>query len=506
MRDSQESTEGRSKRRRLGQVFTPRPVADWMAAWACAENPRRILDPALGLGVFIHAIDSLLTQTSGLAPSQVDAFEVDESVLVGLRQPERFRVDVRREDFVTANVSGKYDAIVANPPYVRHHALGYDENVMRGFDALCGRRLSRMTNLYGLFLVKIWTLLAPRGRAAVILPAEWLNADFGRSIKAYLLQQNALEAIVHFNSATLVFEGAMTTAAIVLLRRGRGETESVRLISVGGSDGLEAVGAGSGRCVRREALNPAGKWTPLFHGRPTLDALRSNRHGRGQRGPESPCLWAEGGSGLVLGDIARCSRGIATGANQYFTLRESDRVRNGLDREDLALCITKAQDACGDRLTESDVERLIAADRRVYLLRPRERLTEAVQRYLAEGQRLGVPERYLPSHRPVWYRPEKREPAPILVLVFARERFRFIHNQAGVLNLTAFHSIYPRDGSPGSVKALVSYLNGPEAQEALRDHQRVYADGLFKLEPRDVEAIPISEALHRRCRPGVDGC
>ncbi len=502
MRDSQGSTEGRSKRRRLGQVFTPRPVADWMAAWACAESPRRILDPALGTGVFIHAIDSFVTRFPTPAPPQVDAFEVDESVLTDFRRPGRLRVDVRREDFVTAHVAERYDAIIANPPYIRHHALRYDENVMRGFDALCGRRLSRMTNLYALFLIKIWTLLAPRGRAAVILPAEWLNADFGQSLKAYLLQQNALDAIVHFDSAATVFSGVLTTAAIVLLRRGRRVTEPVRLVSIGGSDELGVVDAGFGRCLEREALNPAGKWTPLFRGRPTLEAPRSNRDGRGRRGSQQPWLWPEGTGHVVLGDLARCSRGIATGANRYFTLRESDRLRYGIDREDLALCITKAQDLPGDCLGEGDLERLIAADRRVYLLSPREELTEAVQRYLAEGERLGMPLRYLPSHRPVWYRPERREPAPILVLVFARERFRFIHNRAGVLNLTAFHSLYPRDRTPGGVEAMVSYLNGPEAQEALRDHRRVYADGLFKLEPRDVEAIPMPEALRIRCGTG----
>jgi len=137
------------------------------------------------------------------------------------------------------------------------------------------------------------------------------------------------------------------------------------------------------------------------------------------------------------------------------------------------------------------VQRLIDADRRIHLLCPRPCLTAEVERYLEEGRRQGVDQRYLPAHRPVWYRPEHRAPAPILVSVFARGEFRFVLNEAGVLNLTAYHGIYPHALERDGVLALFDYLNGPAARVALRDHRRIYGDGLFKLEPRDVEALPI---------------
>lgn len=462
--------------RGLGQVDTPRPMADWMVRWACEQRPRRILDPAVGGGVFVDAVESFLSGLKGRNRPAVEACEIDPRALQRFADiPRRFPIRLRGEDFIVADFAKPFDAIIANPPYVRHHDMRCDSEVFVAFDRLCGRRISRMTNLYGLFLVKIWTLLGEGGRAAVITPAEWLNADFGVALKEYFLEENAIDAIVHFDNAANVFEGALTTAAITMLRRGRSIDEPIALCIVGGVDDLSAATLDRARRVVLDELDPTAKWTPLFHHR-----------GRSKTAPRGP----------TLADIAHCMRGIATGANDFFTLRESDRCQWGIDHRDLRLCVTKARQIQGDKLTRTDMQRLIDADERVYLLCPRPRLAAAVKRYLDEGRRQGVPLRYLPSHRPVWYMPEHREPAPILVSVFARGDFRFALNEASVLNLTAYHAIYPKTTSSNGVRDLFAYLNSPAARKAIRDHRRIYGDGLLKLEPRDVESLPIPESLY----------
>jgi adenine-specific DNA-methyltransferase len=466
-----------ARRRRLGQVFTPRPIADWMARWVCTHQPMRILDPAVGHGVFVEAIEGLGCRRDLLLRPPIEVCDIDAGMLKRFAAaPRSVPVDCRRADFITARFRGTYDAVIANPPYIRHHNMDYGEDMLRAFDRICRRRLSRMTNLYGLFLIKIWTLLAARGRAAVITPAEWLNADFGVPIKAFLLEENAIDAIVHFDHASNVFAGALTTAAITLLRRDRRDGEAIRLLHASDIAELSATRIEQGRYTKPGEMNPRSKWTPLF---------------------------ATGGShpaaGPTLADIARCTRGIATGANGYFTLCESDRRRWGIDLRDLRVCIAKAQDVRGDRFAESDVQRLIDADRRIYLLHPRRRLSAPVQRYLDEGRRLGIDRRYLPSHRPVWYMPEHREPAPILVSVFARGAFRFVLNHAEALNLTSYHAIYLRAAGRKHTSALFDYLTGPAAQAALAGHRRIYGDGLLKVEPRDVEAMPIPDELLRIC-------
>ncbi|HKQ46487.1 MAG TPA: N-6 DNA methylase [Phycisphaerae bacterium] len=462
-----------TSRRDLGQVFTPAPVAEWMVRWALSDQPRRILDPAVGPGVFIEAIQKQFFRQGKPKIPQIDAYDIDGRMIrvVGGRGGA-VAVRLHQRDFVTSTIRESYDAVVANPPYVRHHGFEYPETLWRRYDRLCGRRLSRLTNLYGLFLLRIWASLSPRGRAAVILPAEWLNADFGVPVKAHLLEENALDTIVHFDPAAGIFDGALTTSAIVLLRSGRPKYEPVRLCQVANVSALSRLDLSRGEKWRRADLDPAAKWSRLFasHRRPSHPAAR-------------------------LGEVASCVRGIATGANQFFTVSESVRRLRRIDRRDVVPCVTKARQLQAAVATPGVLRRLVKADDRVFLLSPRQPLSREVRAYLREGRRLGVHHRYLCAHRPTWYLPERRRPAPILVSVFARERFRFVLNRAGVLNLTAFHGIFPRTNGPRAVRLLFDYLASDAGQEELRRHCRVYGDGLLKVEPRDVEAMAIPAAL-----------
>jgi adenine-specific DNA-methyltransferase len=463
-------------RRSFGQVFTPRPIADWMAAWVCQDRPKTLLDPAVGTGVFIDAVAAHARRDSASGAMRIDGFEIDESLINRVRAPDELHVQLHRADFITVPFNSRYDAILANPPYIRHHEFQYGPSVWRNFDRLCGPAggvLSRMTNLYGLFLLKIKALLAPRGRAAVITPAEWLNADFGTAIKALLLRENALDGIVHFDHAAKIFDGVLTTAAITLLRRGRESDDPVRLSTVSDARRLGPFSLGRAAKWRRGDLDAKLKWTPYFNA------------GAGLRQAIGP----------VLGDLARCTRGIATGANTFFTLRASELRHWGISTRDVTACITSADQIRTHVITARDVRRLIEADERVFLLRPRRPLLRSLRKYLAWGQDQGVHRRYLPSHRPVWYMPEERDPAPILVSVFTRGSFRFVWNRAGVLNLTAYHGIYPRREGRVSTGALVNYLCGGVGQRLLRRHCRIYADGLLKVEPRDVEKIPIPRSF-----------
>lgn len=437
--------------------------------WATAVVPRRLLDPAVGDGVFIRAFVERSQRDTRLRRTRIIACELDPRLAARFSASSEARalggrLELRTADFLRARFDGGFDAAVCNPPYVRHHDHACDDGIFDAFDRRLGRRVPRTTNLYGLFMLRIWSLLAPGGRAAIITPAEWLNADFGRTLKRYFLDENAIDEIIHFDHRATVFNDVLTTAAITLLRRGRRSNEPVRLRRVRRT--RELFSGRTTRAVARDELDPDAKWSPLFD-------------------PDSNGASA----GAKLEQFARCVRGIATGANEFFVLRPSELLRHGLDRADVRICVSKAAHIRGPRLTRSDVQRLIDADERIYLLDPRTPLRPAVRRYLALGRRAGVHRRYLPAHRPIWYRPEQRDPAPVWINVFARSGFRFVRNEAGVSHLTAFHSIYPHDGIDAD--RLHALLSRRDTQRRIAAEQRLYAAGLRKLEPRDVERIAL---------------
>ena len=431
-----------------------------MVRAALDGQPKRWLDPSLGGGGFIDALrDSMVDTDDGLAPL-VQAFEIDDRLDIKPRK-QWPQIDVRlaRRDFLTARLRTRFDACVANPPYVRHHELEYPPTLWRQFDEQIGTRISRNTNLYCLFMLRIWSMLAPNGRAVIITPLEWLNADFGRAIKLYLLNENAIDSMWLFDDASTVFGDALTTAGITILRRDRVEDEPIRVATIDNGQALTRLNSSAVKEFKRCDLAPDAKWTALLR-------------------KKDECRVAIESNTTTLATIATCSRGIATGANDYFTLTENQRRELELDKRDLSPCVTRANDLQAGVFDREKWEQLCDAGKRVWLLTPRQTCNKSLAAYLDTGRQRGFDRRHLPSHRPVWYRPEKRPAAPILISVFFRERPRVVWNEMGALNLTAYHGIYTKldDENEQKLYALYKWLASDAATDALLAQSRVYGD------------------------------
>ena len=64
---------------------------------------------------------------------------------------------------------------------------------------------------------------------------------------------------------------------------------------------------------------------------------------------------------------------------------------------------------------------------------------------------------------------------------------------SGAKNLTCFHGLYAKPGFEALASLLVLFLNSTGGREAFMQVNRFYGDGLNKLEPKDVEAMPCPE-------------
>lgn len=198
-------------------------------------------------------------------------------------------------------------------------------------------------------------------------------------------------------------------------------------------------------------------------------------------------------------------RGIATGANAFFTLSDAEARRWRLPDAFLAPCVSKSAHVRGTLFDADDFLALRHAGRKCLLLDLTPDTAPLAADYLAHGRRLGVHRRYLTRHRPHWFVREQRPPAPMWVSVFVRGRLRFVLNRAGALNLTTFHGIYPREGYADLLERLLPWLAGDEFHRRCAAEQRTYGDGLLKFEPKDIERLPIPDlddpAVHRALHP-----
>jgi len=101
---------------------------------------------------------------------------------------------------------------------------------------------------------------------------------------------------------------------------------------------------------------------------------------------------------------------------------------------------------------------------------------------------MGAKDTYTAKNRPVWWSVSLRSPAPILATYMARRVPAFALNDAKARNLNIAHGIYPREAMSRKVLyALVTYLRSAVSLES----GRVYAGGLTKFEPREMERISI---------------
>ena len=457
--------------KQLGQVATPEPIAKLMAKWVMSAKPCAVLDPAAGLGGLLAACRQFNGRIE-LVGAERDTETLQRARTSAPRGTKLILADYLKSD------AGLFDGIIANPPYVKAHRLDYSEEDWLYFEERLGTPLDRLTNLYALFLLKIWEDLAPRGRAAVILPAEFLNANFGEEIKERLLRAIRPVGIAIFAPSLNVFADALTTSAIVLLDKSRAlkapiwarlaETVEDAETFVEGLLAARISACGNG-LIDLAALNPKDKWLNLL------------LNGATER---VPVQFAN-----RVGDYFKSRRGIATGANDFFCLSRAEMREHHLAEAHVEPCITKATDADGLVFTREKFDALVARDRRCFLLNP-SRNGQNLARYLEVGEQQGIPKRHLPSHRPVWYLPENRAVADIWVAVFSRESVKFILNTSGAKNLTCFHGLYAKPGNESLAPLMTLFLNSSLGRESFSQVNRFYGDGLNKLEPKDVEDMP----------------
>jgi adenine-specific DNA-methyltransferase len=458
-------------RRKFAQFFTPFQLATLMADWLLGnKNLKTVLEPAFGLGVFSRA---LISKKSDLS---IKGFDIDEKIFA--ESKEIFNntsiVELHLKDYMFNDWNNKYDVIICNPPYFKFH--DYDnKTILNEIKNRLKIKLSGFTNLYTLFLLKSIYQLNPNGRLAYIIPSEFLNSDYGKHVKSALTKNNVLRHIVVFDFEENIFDDALTTACILLCSNDK-HNQKVKFSTIKEIDDLELIRTYISEyplysiddsTFNNNKLEPKVKWRKYY---------------QKQNGIRYKNL-------IPFSSAAKVVRGIATGANEYFTFSKSKANQYGIDKKYLLPCICKAVDVRDNFFTEDNYHSLIKSDRQTYLLNANDSKDENVLKYIDFGEKTGIDKKYLTANRTPWYSLENRPPSPIWVSVFNRSGLKFIRNEANIFNLTTFHCVYPVQNSLFdniNIDVLFAYLLTDIAREIFEDNCREYGNGLQKFEPNDL--------------------
>ena len=467
-----------------GQFFTPIDIADFMANVGLKNNPKSVLDPALGGGIFISALSKITPHNLLFTAVEKDPLCL-AMAKINLLKCKNLDIEYKNMDFLDFN-NNQFDLIIANPPYVRFHDIGNRDETITKIEKEIDTELSRLINYYALFFFKAKNLLKEGGKLIFITPSEFLNVNYGTSVKEYFKKNYEIDSIITFENGALVFEDNLSTACITILTRKNNpdKNKKAKLIKlskwIGKADLIrfynekqenysdESI---SLTLIKQSELNYKEKWLKYFSNN---DKFESSKHNL-----------------IKLSDIAFVNRGIATGANDYFLFSNSKFKEWKIEENYFKPVIAKSNFCKLIDFTDEDFKNLILQDNPSHLLYCFSEPSKDLKKYIEYGESQEIHKRYLTSKRTPWYSMEKREKAPIWAGVFSREGVKFILNKTDCVNLTTFHAIYPNFEDNNKLLFLVAFLNSEHCKELMKREMRSYGGGLNKFEPKDLENIPV---------------
>jgi len=494
LQEALDAAKSQKERNRLGQFATPTALAIEMLELAKMlipqSRPIRFLDPALGIGSFYSALLRCFgrRRIKSAVGYEIDPYYGKPASRLWKGTP----LELRLADFTRAKPPAeeleKATLIVCNPPYVRHHHLGaHAKQRLRLASAEAAAvDFNGLAGLYCHFVSLAHAWMAHDALALWLIPGEFMDVNYGKTLKEYLVSRVTLLRIHRFDPNEVQFEDALVSSTVVCLRNSPPEAQQHVEFTYGGS----LLRPERTRVIAQGDLRPDRKWGRL--------ALPTKDTGAADGQPE-------------IGNFFEITRGIATGANDFFILAESRAGSLGIPDRFLKPILP------GPRLLKTDEVRSDECDNplledRLFLLDcrlPEEEVRVKHPRlwnYLESGRARGIHERYLCKHRSPWYAQENRRPAPILCTYMGRKgttgrAFRFILNHSQAIAANVYLLLYPKpvlarllEEKPDLLKVIWNALT-QIPPDVLTDAGRVYGGGLHKLEPKELAAAPATTVL-----------
>ncbi|NMC61377.1 MAG: N-6 DNA methylase, partial [Candidatus Methanofastidiosa archaeon] len=459
-----------------GQFWTPNWVAEAMVAYVI-RNTEVVFDPATGRGAFYEALIKLGTPNVSFYGTDIDT-EVLKDEIYNQRNCR-----VERRDFIKDPPNTKFKAIVANPPYIRHHRI--DEET-KAFLKNLARKITGVTidgragyHIY--FLIQALNLLETKGRLAFIMPADTCEGTFAKKLWSWISGRFEIEAVITFDDKATPFPNVDTNALIFLIKNSPPKNK-LFWIKV-----KEAYHQDLITLIKSSFKKSKFK---------TLDIVSRDLSEAINTGLSRP-QQINNGFAYHLYDFAKVMRGIATGANEFFFLSKEQIMEFGIPKEFLKRAIGRTKDSINNTFTINDLVVLEEKGRPTYLLSIEKTniLPESVKNYIRLGEEMDLPSRALIRQRKPWYKMEQRETPPILFAYLGRRNTRFILNEAGVLPLTGFLCVYPNYSDKEYISNLWEALNHPDTLKNLHLVGKSYGSGALKVEPSNLNKLPIPDNI-----------
>lgn len=499
------------RRHKMGEYYTPPAITDLITRLTIDDAHAEVLDPACGSGGFpvsaYHRKRDLLNNPEGSHTILLDEmYGVDinrfpahlSAINLAIQDLSEYTedVNVRVKDFFlvlpgteeregeTAAASGEkskeivrtpdnMDAVIGNPPYIRHEALDNKARIRKHLSNINGEHLSSRCDIYAYFLTHSTEFLKDGGKLGFITSDRWLDTSYGEDVQQFILNNYEIQAIIKFDRQA--FEDALIGSTVLILKKQPDKSErnqnTAKFLRVKKSldideivslvkdehDPEQIIRADTYRLVTRTQgdLYNEAKWNLFFIAPPIYFEALSN-------------------TSKTLDSVADLSYGKKTGANPFFCRKTEDIEDLGIEEYTTPLLKASGQitqiDFSGSIAKEwgmvdlhslvqeaqKDIQQSFAGvgSGNNYSDDPAERVKQWLKEnghgilveYIEWGEQQEYHERSSMKSRDIWYDLSDLPEPPIFIPEFTWRTFRASWNTSNGVCTNKFYNVVPKSG------------------------------------------------------------
>jgi len=282
-----------------GQFWTPKWVAEAMVAYV-AEDTDLVFDPATGRGAFFEALLKLNKRNVSYFGTDIDPEVLTDEIY---NQDKCF---VEERDFIKNPPQRKFKAIIANPPYIRHHRIDEETKIhlKQLSRSITGHSIDGRAGYHIYFFIQALSLVEKDGKLAFIMPADTCEGKFAKNLWKWISEKFCIEGVITFDEKATPFPNVDTNAIVFLIKNAKPQL-TLQWVKANEAYSTDLNDFISSNFKRRKFETLEIITRQLKEGVDTGFSRPEQNHN---------------GFKFHLNDFAKVMRGIATGSNEFFFL------------------------------------------------------------------------------------------------------------------------------------------------------------------------------------------
>ncbi|MFD0047584.1 Eco57I restriction-modification methylase domain-containing protein [Pseudarthrobacter scleromae] len=396
-----------SQKRSLGSYFTPTGAVQLMVTWALRSETDRVLEPSLGDGTFLTAVNDYAAQRGWNQPrcvaSELDPGTAEAAIAAGALEETNLLLG----DFLT-HQHEPVDVVIGNPPYVRIRSLekAAASAAMTAAERTMGFSMDPAGSVWMPFVSKSTTHLRDGGRLAFVLPLDLTYVRYARPLWKFLADSFRELTVVRFRQR--VFPEILQNVLVLLADGKGGKTDHVKFAA------LESVGEFDERHIEQAAKV---KISEIYGGERAFQTALLPQATR-----EVYSVLKE--HSAPSSERAKFNIGYVSGNKKFFHPSAEDAADYDLSESSLIPSAVSTRQLGGGGLRTSSM------DVTQTLWRPDGALSRGEQRYVKHGEERLVHQAYKCRIRSPWYVVPGVKRPDLLMTVFS-DQPRLYVNDAG---------------------------------------------------------------------------